>query len=152
MARPITPSIFHLAIPATDLAQSKQFYCQCLGCNPGRETDRALILDFYGHQLVLHVSHEPVLPQRGIYPRHFGLVFPGVERWEAFIAGIRERQLEFHIAPRLRFPGQLTEHWSCFLADPSANLLEFKYYCHAEAIFGARDCPQVGDRSLSHPS
>lgn len=151
MLRAVPPSIFHLAIPATDLALSKQFYCQSLGCTPGRETDRALILDFHGHQLVLHASNEPVLPQKGIYPRHFGLVFPSLDRWDAFVAGVRERQLEFYIAPKLRFPGELTEHWSCFLADPSENLLEFKYYRHAEAIFGARDCPHIGDRSPSLP-
>ena len=148
MASSATP-VFHLAIPATDLAQSKQFYCQSLGCSPGRETEGALILNFYGHQLVLHATDEPMTPQIGIYPRHFGLVFSSWERWEEFVAGVRTRQLEFYIAPKRRFPGQLTEHWSCFLADPSQNLLEFKYYCHAEAIFGARDCPHIGDRAPS---
>lgn len=145
MTRAVTPILFHLAIPATNLAQSKSFYCQSLGCKPGRETDRALILDFYGHQLVLHVSDEPVPPQAGIYPRHFGLIFASLEQWEAFITGIRARQLPFHIAPKRRFSGQPTEHWSCFLADPAQNLLEFKYYYHVEAIFGARDCAQIGD-------
>lgn len=146
---PPTIPMFHLAIPATDLVQSKQFYCQQLGCNPGRETDRALILDFYGHQLVLHVSTEVGPPQVGIYPRHFGLIFAERAHWDALIERIQARQIGFHVAPKLRFPDQQTEHWSCFIADPAHNLLEFKHYSHAEAIFGARACAHIGDPTPS---
>ncbi len=143
----VTPtSLFHLAIPATDLVAAKQFYTQYLGCKLGRESARAVILDFFGHQVVLHAHDEPSTPQQGIYPRHFGLIFASWGAWESFIGHLQSsQQVSFYIAPRQRFLGQVTEHWSCFLADPSQNLLEFKYYTHPEAIFGARECAEVGD-------
>ena len=71
-------TIFHLAFPVTDIAQTKSFYIDGLGCIAGRETPHALILDLYGHQLVAHVTKEPLIAQRGIYPRHFGLIFTSI--------------------------------------------------------------------------
>ena len=46
-------SCFHLSIPAIDLALSRHWYEQVLGCRAGRCSDEALILDLGGHQLVL---------------------------------------------------------------------------------------------------
>ncbi len=65
--------IFHLAIPITDVSQAKHFYSEGLACKVGRENDRAVIFNFYGHQLVAHVTKDILTPQKGIYPRHFGL-------------------------------------------------------------------------------
>jgi extradiol dioxygenase family protein len=61
-------NLFHLAIPIGDIPQTKAFYVTGLGCQVGRETDNALILDFYGHQVVAHVTPTPQPPQKGIYP------------------------------------------------------------------------------------
>ena len=67
---------FHLSIPAIDLQRSHDWYVLTLGCRPGRRSDQAAILDFEGHQLVLQSTPWlEELPQVGIYPRHFGLVF-----------------------------------------------------------------------------
>lgn len=137
--------LFHLAIPAHDLELAKQYYCQHLGCTVGRQSDRAAILDFFGHQVVLHWEETPSAPQTGIYPRHFGLIFANLESWNQFRDRLDRQQTPYHIPPRLRFPGQVAEHWSCFLADPSQNLLEFKYYSQPEAIFGAQQWNRVGD-------
>ncbi|MGB6166415.1 MAG: glyoxalase, partial [Geitlerinemataceae cyanobacterium] len=65
--------IFHLAFPVADIEQTKAFYVEGLGCEAGREMPEALILKLYGHQLVAHVTDEEnLVPQKGIYPRHFG--------------------------------------------------------------------------------
>jgi uncharacterized protein len=138
--------IFHLAIPINDIAKAKDFYCEGLGCKIGRETAHAMILNFYGHQVVAHMTHESLTPQKGIYPRHFGLVFPVEADWEALAQRAKNQQLSFYQAPKLRFLGQLTEHCTFFLEDPFHNLLEFKFYRHAEAIFGGREIVAVGDR------
>ncbi len=45
--------IFHLAIPINDVTQAKHFYGEGLGCTVGRENDRAVIFNFYGHQVVV---------------------------------------------------------------------------------------------------
>ncbi|PSF36579.1 glyoxalase [Aphanothece hegewaldii CCALA 016] len=138
--------IFHLAIPISDIQIAKAFYCDGLGCKVGRENTQALILDFYGHQVVAHVTHESLTPQKGIYPRHFGLIFTDESDWEALVNRIKEQAISFYIEPKLRFSGQLTEHRSFFIEDPFYNLLEFKFYRHSEAIFGGRELTAIGDR------
>lgn len=140
------PCIFHLAIPIGDIAQAKAFYCEGLGCEIGRETASAMILNFYGHQVVAHLTDMPETPQQGIYPRHFGLIFLTLAGWESLLERARQQGLPFYVEPKIRFPGQGTEHRSFFLADPFHNLLEFKFYAHAEAIFGSRELTAIGDR------
>ncbi|MGB3691199.1 MAG: VOC family protein [Spirulinaceae cyanobacterium] len=139
-------AIFHLAIPINDLAKAKAFYADCLGCEIGRESINAVIFNFYGHQVVAHMTKEPLQPQKGVYPRHFGLIFPEEADWENLLAKAQEMELNFYQAAKHRFPGQLTEHRTFFLADPFHNLLEFKFYRHYEAIFGGRELAEIGDR------
>jgi len=136
--------LFHLAFPVTDIPTTKQFYVEGLGCKAGRESPNSLILNCYGHQIVAHVSRE-LSPQQGIYPRHFGLVFKSETDWEALLTQCGRRQLKFYQAPKRRFPGLPLEHRTFFLEDPFYNLLEFKYYCYPDAIFGAAEYAQVGD-------
>jgi uncharacterized protein len=139
--------IFHLAFPVGNLAQTKAFYIDGLGCQPGREAPQSLILNLYGHQLVAHVTAEALTPQRGIYPRHFGLVFPNEDDWETLCDRAQTHQLQFYQAPKQRFTGSPLEHRTFFLEDPFFNLLEFKVYRHSEAIFGAHELALVGDSS-----
>lgn len=138
--------LFHLAFPVTNIAQTKAFYADGLGCEVGRESPSSIILNLYGHQIVAHVTHEPLAPQRTIYPRHFGLVFTQEADWENLLARAQEKKLNFREQPRRRFEGLPTEHRTFFLEDPFHNLLEFKFYCHSEAIFGDREFALVGDR------
>lgn len=139
--------IFHLAIPINDIPSAKAFYCDGLGCKVGRENNHAIILEFYGHQVVAHVTDEPLTPQKGIYPRHFGLIFPYETDWENILQRATDKALSFYIEPKLRFSGQLTEHRSFFLEDPFYNFLEFKFYRHGEAIFGGRELTAIGERT-----
>ncbi|ACK71234.1 Glyoxalase/bleomycin resistance protein/dioxygenase [Gloeothece citriformis PCC 7424] len=138
--------IFHLAIPVQDLAIAKAFYGDGLGCEIGRENNQAMIMNFYGHQVVAHLTQDPIAPQKGIYPRHFGLIFTEEANWEALVQRAKEKELSFYQEPKMRFPGQLTEHRTAFLKDPFGNLLEFKFYRHYEAIFAARELAGIGDR------
>lgn len=139
-------TIFHLAIPINNINLAKEFYGQGLGCEVGRETAYAIIFNFYENQLVAHVTKEPLARQRGIYPRHFGLVFEHKNDLDSLIAKAENQQLPFYQKPRLRFPGQEIEHWTFFLEDPFYNLLEFKFYCHQEAIFKPIENAVIGDR------
>ena len=138
-------TLFHLAFPITDIAQTKAFYVYGLGCIAGRETHYALILDLYGHQLVAHITKELLTPQRGIYPRHFGLIFNLESDWENLLERAQQRHLLFREEPKHRFPGSPLEHRTFFLEDPFYNLLEFKYYKHARAIFQPLEGAAIGD-------
>lgn len=140
-------TLFHLAFPVTDIAQTKAYYVDGLGCIPGRENSHALILNLYGHQLVAHVTFEPLTSQRGIYPRHFGLIFTSEHDWGDLLVRAQHQHLLFREEPKHRFVGSPLEHGAFFLEDPFYNLMEFKYYRHPEAIFGSYEYAQIGDRS-----
>ena len=136
--------IFHLAFPIENIPDTKKFYVDGLGCKVGRQTANSMILNLYGHQLVAHIT-EQLPPQTGIYPRHFGIVFPTLADWQALLDRSTAQNLNFYQSAKHRFSGAITEHRTFFLTDPFANLLEFKYYTHSEAIFGASEFSQVGD-------
>ena len=48
---------FHLAIPVSDLKKAKEFYTNLLECSIGRSSNTWIDLNFYGHQLVIHLSN-----------------------------------------------------------------------------------------------
>lgn len=144
-ATDMAAALFHLAFPVSDIALTKQFYVQGLGCRAGRESPTSLILELAGHQIVAHLSRSPLTPQNGIYPRHFGLVFTDEADWQALLERAEQYRLSFYQPARLRFPDSLLEHRTFFLEDPFHNLLEFKFYRYPEAIFGAQDFALVGD-------
>jgi extradiol dioxygenase family protein len=139
--------LFHLAFPVHNLAAARKFYVEGLGCLAGRRSEQALILGLAGHQLVAHLTQRKLPRQRGIYPRHFGLVFHALKDWEGLLQRAKRRKLKFYSEPKIRFPGMPLEHRSFFLQDPSGNLLEFKYYKFASAVFGKRGLKKVGERS-----
>lgn len=142
----LNPTLFHLAFPVTDIAEAKAYYGDGLGCTVGRENAKSVILNLYGHQLVAHLTEELPVSQKGIYPRHFGLVFTAESDWEALLERAQRRNLQFYQSPKYRFTGSPLEHRTFFLEDPFHNLMEFKYYAHASAIFGEVEFAQVGDR------
>jgi extradiol dioxygenase family protein len=122
-----TDDVFHLAIPAQDLDQTYEFYVTGLGCKLARRYADRITLDFFGDQVVCHLSEE-VDESPGLYPRHFGVTFRHKEDWERLLRLARNRKLEFFAEPFRRFEGRSEEHETFVLADPTHNLLEFKYY------------------------
>lgn len=138
-------ALFHLAFPVTNIAQTKAYYAEGLGCGIGRESKTSVILNLHNHQLVAHVTDQALTPQKSIYPRHFGLVFSEEKDWETLRDRAQTKQLPFHVKPKRRFEGSVLEHRTFFLEDPFHNLLEFKFYCHEDAIFGAVDNEMVGE-------
>ena len=142
-------AVFHLAFPVLDIAEAKAFYGEKLGCDVGRESKGALILNLYGNQLVAHLAKE-ISPQKGVYPRHFGLVFETLADWEALVKRIEAQNIPFYDRPRRRFPDDWLEHYTAFIADPFQNLMEFKFYCNSEAVFGARGDSRIGDRTSAN--
>ncbi|MBW4676917.1 MAG: glyoxalase [Desmonostoc geniculatum HA4340-LM1] len=143
----MSQTIFHLAFPVTDIAKTKTYYVDGLGCIPGRENRHALILNLHGHQLVAHVTKELLTPQQTIYPRHFGLIFTEEHHWENLLERAHQQQLIFREESKNRFVGSPLEHRTFFLEDPFYNLMEFKYYRYPEAIFESSEHTQIGDRS-----
>ena len=141
----MNPPIFHLSFPVRDIESTKDFYVTGLGCQIGRQSAVAMMLDFHGHQLVAQVTEDLGLPPKNIYPRHFGLVCQTEKEWTQLRDWAQKNKLEFFREPQRRFTGKPIEHLSFFLKDPSHNLLEFKFYLNANAIFGEQSFSQIGD-------
>jgi extradiol dioxygenase family protein len=135
----LTP--FHLAIPVSDLDASRSFYCGLLGCATGREDSRWLDLDFFGHQVTLHLVEEndssadsnPV-DGDNIPVRHFGVVL-GMDDWEKLASRLADAGTHFRLKPKIRFKGEVGEQATMFLNDPSGNALEFKSFADPARLF-----------------
>lgn len=118
---------FHLAIPCADLDAAVDFYVTKLGCKLARRYGDRITLDFFGDQVVCHLSdHIDQHPR--MYPRHFGVTFKDRCEFDTLLRLVRQRELPFFQEPMTRFEGLVEEHLTFLLIDPSNNLLEFKYY------------------------
>ena len=126
---------FHLAIPVDDLETTVKFYAEVLNCKVGRSSKHSVILNFFGHQLVVHKSDEPIPKQKGIYPRHFGLVVDEASDWEEIASHLEDKGIEFVIEPGVKHLGEITEYRTMFFQDPSGHHIEIKTYKNQEARF-----------------
>jgi uncharacterized protein len=122
------PTIFHLAIPCWDLGETRRFYETDLGCRMARSYPDRLTLDFFGDQLVCHLTAPSAQGELELYPRHFGRTFFDEPDYESFLARVGRLGVRFFREPFSRFSGLREEHRSFVIIDPSNNLLEFKYY------------------------
>ena len=146
MNNPIYPR-FHLAFPVTDLEAARDFYCGILGCSTGRESDRWIDFDFFGHQLVAHLvaaeDHPSVATNavdgHAVPASHFGVIMSW-QQYEQTVAVMRTNGIEFVIEPYVRFAGGKGEQATLFVKDPSNNYLEFKAFRNIDMLF-AKDLP-----------
>jgi hypothetical protein len=123
-----TADVFHLAIPTHDLDEAFDFYVTKMGCKLARRYPDRITLDFFGDQVVCHLTPgEPAEP-KDLYPRHFGVTFKESADFEALHACAVARKIPFYFDTSLRFEGLVEEHRTFVLADPTGNLLEFKHY------------------------
>ena len=76
--------VFHLAIPARDLDEAQDFYVARLGCHLARRYDDRITLDFFGDQVVCHLS-DKIEAEPELYPRHFGVTFRRREDFDAVL-------------------------------------------------------------------
>lgn len=128
---------FHLAIKVDDLAASRRFYGELLGCPEGRSDTTWVDFNFFGHQLVCHRvlettedrSESPAnaVDGKDVPVPHFGAVLDMVT-WNALAGRLRGAGVTFVIEPYVRFAGEAGEQATMFLLDPSGNAVEFKAF------------------------
>jgi extradiol dioxygenase family protein len=113
---------FHLAFPVTSLAKARAFYGDLLGCPEGRSSDEWVDFNFYGHQIVAHLSpneaghhHTSAVDGDNVPVRHFGMVLDMPE-WERMAAKLKAA----HIA---------------FVIEPHINAVEFKAFADPSRLF-----------------
>jgi len=131
---------FHLAFPVDDLAATRGFYCNMLGCAEGRSGEHWIDFDLFGHQIVAHLvertSTTVTNPVDGddVPVPHFGLILEPVD-WQVLAARLRDAGAVFVIEPHTRFAGEAGEQSTMFVLDPAGNALEFKSFADESMIF-----------------
>ncbi|WP_298951449.1 VOC family protein [uncultured Nonlabens sp.] len=136
----LTP--FHLAIPVKEITTTRAFYRDTLGCKEGRSSDHWVDFDFFGHQLVIHVTEEAqkaainAVDGKAVPVPHFGVVLEW-DIFDAFAKAVKEKGIKFIIEPYIRFEGLPGEQATMFFQDPSGNSLEFKSFKDFDQIFAS---------------
>lgn len=134
---------FHLAFPVRDLAEARAFWGGIMGCPEGRSSDHWIDFDFYGHQIVAHLSPETApaaisqVDDHDVPVPHFGIVLELAD-WEALAERLKAAGVRFVIEPYVRFRGQAGEQATMFFHDPSGNAIEMKAFADLGQLF-ARD-------------
>ena len=132
---------FHLAFPVKELEKTMTFYRDLLGCKTGRSSDKWIDFDFWGHQVVAHVSPDDAgksasneVDGHAVPAKHFGVILD----WDEFhelADRLKENEIDFVIEPYVRFEGKPGEQATMFFLDPSGNALEFKAFRDESQIF-----------------
>ncbi len=131
---------FHLAIPVSNLEKSVIYYRDTLGLKEGRSSSKWADFDFFGHQLVCHVSdsiNEQIInPVDGedVPVPHFGVVLPWNE-FDVFAKKLKKtNKIDFIIEPYIRFKGLPGEQKTLFYCDPAGNALDIKIFKNIEQL------------------
>ena len=110
------------------------FYRDVLGCTMGRRADTWVDVDFFGHQVSLHLGAPADARWRScagdvdgvrVPMPHFGVVL-GLDAWQRLADRIAVADVAFAIPPRSRFAGEPHEQATFFIADPAGNPIEMK--------------------------
>ena len=137
----LTP--FHLAIPVHDIKLCRKFYKDILGCIEGRSDKDWVDFNFFGHQLVCHLSKRASneitnsVDSNDIPVPHFGLVLSWND-FKTITSDLKEKKIEFLIEPTIRFENEVGEQAIAFLRDPSGNAIELKAFKNMDSLFKAK--------------
>lgn len=132
---------FHLAFPVHNLDAARAFYGGILKCPEGRSAHDWVDFDFFGHQVVAHLSKGPGSAEGqnevdgdNIPVRHFGVILTP-DSWRKTAKNLEEAGVAFLVPPKVRFEGQPGEQFTLFVRDPSGNALEFKAFSDDAMVF-----------------
>lgn len=132
---------FHLAFPVRDLAEARAFYGQLLGCPEGRSSPEWIDFNFFGHQIVAHLSPEECretatsgVDNHQVPVRHFGAVL-SIPAWQTLADKLKAAGTQFVIEPYIRFKDEPGEQATMFFSDPSGNAIEIKGFKDMQSLF-----------------
>ncbi len=134
-------SIFHLAYHVGDLDVAREFYCGLLECKEGRSTDTWVDIDFFGHQLSLHlgtpfhVTNTGKVEQYMVPIPHLGIILE-MDDWRTLAERLfRSEDIKFVLSPDIRFQGEPGEQATMFFLDPFGNPIEVKGVANLEQVY-----------------
>jgi len=133
--------VFHLAVPVSNLQESRDFYKNVLGFSEGRSSEKWVDFDFFGHQFVIHHvdgysanNHFNSVDKHDVPVPHYGAVLEWNQFWD-FTERLKSHSIQFQIEPYIRFEGKVGEQATMFFYDPSGNALEFKAFKDITQLF-----------------
>ena len=134
---------FHLAIAVKSIEESKEFYCDLMGCVAGDyEEGRWQDINFWGNELTLHHGPDEVASKKRhdvdmgtVSVPHFG----AHPKEDAFFA-LKDRieaseKFNYYDEPYRRFINKDREQETFFIQDPSGNVLEIKTMVNPETLW-----------------
>jgi len=132
---------FHYAFKVKDLASTRDFYINILGCSEGRSTDSWVDFDLYGNQLSAHIG---VLDKELDYCGnvdginvpipHFGCLLSSTQFIE-LADRLEKSKVKFIVKPQVRYKGKSGQQQTMFVLDFSGNPLEFKSFDDDSELF-----------------
>nr|MBC8323023.1 glyoxalase [Candidatus Neomarinimicrobiota bacterium] len=106
-----------------------------------RESKKWIDFDFFGHQLVTHLSTKKrvsdivnIVDGDRVPVPHFGIILEKKD-WDTLAKKLSATNIKFIIEPRTRFKGKAGEQSTMFIKDLSGNVLEFKSFQNDTDIF-----------------
>ena len=134
-------SSFHYAFKVKDIASTRKFYVEILGCKEGRSTESWIDFDFFDNQLSAHISNNfPELDYCGkvdginVPIPHFGCLLDK-DKFHRIQKKLESENIEFVIKPQKRYEGKVGEQMTMFVFDFSGNPLEFKAFSNPKEVF-----------------
>ncbi len=134
-------SPFHIAIPVHNLEACRTFYREVLNCEEGRSSDHWVDFNFFGHQLVIHYKAKSLedtttnaVDGKAVPVPHYGVVLDW-DVFHTFAETLKQKDIQFIIAPYIRFEGLVGEQATMFFKDPAGNALEFKAFKDNNQLF-----------------
>ena len=133
---------FHYAFHVRDLASTRRFYGELLGCPEGRATETWVDFDFFGAQISAHLGAVAATSNTGLVDGiavpmpHFGAIL-GWDELHALAGRVDGAGCDIIIPLRPRYAGTPGEHVTLFLRDFSGNALEFKAFRDPAHVFTA---------------
>lgn len=135
-------SPFHIAIPVHNLETCRTFYRDVLNCEEGRSSEHWVDFNFFGHQLVIHYKpkankedlHTNPVDGKHVPVPHYGVVLAW-DVFQNFAEELKQKGIDFIIAPYIRFEGEIGEQATMFFLDPAGNALEFKAFRDMDQLF-----------------
>lgn len=134
---------FHYAFKVKDIASTRKFYINILGCKEGRSTNTWIDFDFFGNQLSAHIS--TIFPKLDYCGKvdginvpipHFGCLL-STEDFLRIQQKFESENIEFLIKPQRRYQGKTGEQLTMFVFDFSGNPIEFKAFSNKKEVFSS---------------
>ncbi len=131
---------FHLAVPVDDLDAARTFYGELLGCPEGRSSEKWIDFNFFGHQFVVHLgkpfndADKNGVDGDPVPSFHYGVILDWGD-WHQLADTLKSANIDFIVAPKIRFQGKVGEQATMFFLDPAGNALEMKSFKDMNQIF-----------------